>query len=164
MAIKEAGICLTLQGESAYLAGLKRISSEMKSMSLQGKLALAKLGGNAKQSEIFKTTAKNLSDQLTVSEKKTKSLQDAQDNYQKSLLPLKNAISETIAKHQEVIQKFESLKQRYEELAQTEGKRSKATREAKDIYESCFCTLNNFLSKKLKLLVISCLNEQSLNI
>lgn len=136
MAIKEAGIRLTLQGESAYLAGLKRISSEMKSMSLQGQLALAKLGGNAKQSDIFKATAKNLADQLTVSEKKTKSLQDAQDKYQKSLLPLKSAISETTAKHQEAIQKSESLKQRYEELVQTEGKRSKATREAKSAYES----------------------------
>ncbi|MCW6666947.1 phage tail tape measure protein [Aerococcaceae bacterium NML190938] len=136
MAIKEAGIRLTLQGESAYLAGLKRISSEMKSMSLQGQLALAKLGGNAKQSDIFKATAKNLADQLTVSEKKTKSLQDAQDKYQKSLLPLKSAISETTVKHQEAIQKSESLKQRYEELVQTEGKRSKATREAKSAYES----------------------------
>lgn len=149
MTLKEAGIRLTLQGEAAYVSGLKRISTEMKSMSTASKLAVAQLGNNAKQSDIFKVSAKNLSNELKTSETKTTALRNAQEKYSQSLTPLKKAISETTDKHSEAAKKTEELKLKYEEIASSEGKRSKAAKEAKKEYEASK-TATNQLANEVK--------------
>lgn len=122
MAIKEAGIRLTLQGQAAYLSGLKSISFELKAMSTQSKLAVAQLGSNAKQHDILKTSAKNLANELKVSEEKTLALKNAKDKYSQSLSPLKEAIRETADQHQKAAKRTEELKQKYDEIASSGGR------------------------------------------
>ncbi|MCW6653652.1 phage tail tape measure protein [Aerococcaceae bacterium NML210727] len=149
MALKEAGIRLTLQGEATYIDGLKRINAEMKLLQTQSKTAMASLGTNAKSGDVFRTTLSNLTKQLDTSESKTKLLETAQDSYRKSLLNLKQSISETTAKYAESSNKTAELKQKYDEIVQSEGKRSKAAKEANKAYQLSKSETNS-LAKEVK--------------
>ncbi|MCW6661888.1 phage tail tape measure protein [Aerococcaceae bacterium NML201209] len=149
MALKEAGIRLTLQGEAAYIDGLKRINAEMKLLQTRSKTAMVSLGTNAKSGDVFRTTLSNLTKQLDTSESKTKLLETAQDSYRKSLLNLKQSISETTAKYAESSNETAELKQKYDEIVQSEGKRSKAAKEANKAYQLSKSETNS-LAKEVK--------------
>lgn len=132
MALKQAGIRLSLQGEAEYIRGLRSISQELRTMSTQSKLAIAKLSGNAKQSEVFQKTASGLSNELVKSQEKTKALHNAQKNYKESLLPLKKEISETTAKYSESLNKQKELQSQYDNSAKTQKKWTQTVQQLKD--------------------------------
>ena len=59
MALRKAGISLTLEGQAAYKAGLAEINREQRLMAEQSKLAVAQLGTQASRQQTYSTNMDN---------------------------------------------------------------------------------------------------------
>ena len=72
--IQKAGIRLTVEGKSQYLADLRAVNNEMKLMAINSKLALAQLGNHASTTDKYKVTMQGLGTQLSQQSSKYKAL------------------------------------------------------------------------------------------
>lgn len=157
MALKEAGIRLTLQGAAEYRAGLKGIANETKLLATQSKLAIAQLGNNAKITDTYKATMKGLDSQLQLSTQKTEKYSAQQLKLQQIYKDLPSKVDAANKAYKESNKETTALERQYKKLANSMGEEHEATQKAKKAWQDSKKVTNslkqeyNALAKELKL-------------
>lgn len=131
MALREAGIRLTLQGAAEYKAGLKGVSQELRTMSTESKLALAQLGNNASITDTYNTRMKSLGNEIKLTTDKTRMFSDRQRDLSKSQDEITKSIEKTTASYKSSQAETKKLKDEYDKLVESQGKNSKEAKEAR---------------------------------
>lgn len=135
MALRKAGISLTLEGQAAYKAGLSEINREQRLLAQESKLAVAQLGTQASRQQTYTTQMDNYSKRIQVAADKTNTFKSRQ----KELPGIQNQISKTLqdtnAAYQDSVKETERLKNNYEQMRSALGKNNEMTQEAKKAYQ-----------------------------
>lgn len=135
MALRKAGISLTIEGQAAYKAGITDINREMRLLSQESKLAVAQLGTQASRQTTYTTQMNSYAKQMGVASGKTQLLA----NRQKELPGIQNQLSKSLkttnAAYQDSAKNTERLKNNYDQMSQALGKNHEATQEAKKAYQ-----------------------------
>lgn len=132
--IQKAGIRLTVEGKSQYLADLRAINNEMKLMALNSQLALAKLGNHASVTDKYKANIKGLSSQLEIQKSKYKNLERAEKELTESQTKLTKEVESAKKKFESSSKATADLKNKYESLKQSSGKNAEETKKANKAY------------------------------
>lgn len=135
MALRKAGISLTLEGQAAYKAGLSEINREQRLLAQESKLAVAQLGTQASRQQTYTTQMDNYSKRIQVASDKT----DVFKNRQKELPGIQTQLSKTLkdtnAAYQASVRETERLKNNYEQMKTALGSNNEATKAAKKAYQ-----------------------------
>ena len=135
MALKEAGIRLTLQGAAEYRAGLRGISQELRTMGTESKLAVAQLGNNAKITDTYKTQMNNLGRQMDISTQKTSLLGAQQKKLSDVYKELPKRVSDTNRAYQDSVKETDRLKNNYQQMSKALGENNEHTVKAKQAWQ-----------------------------
>ena len=133
--IQKAGIRLTVEGKSQYLADLRAVNNEMKLMAINSQLALAKLGNHASTTDRYRTTIQGLGTQLQQQSSKYKALsglsKDLTDKHNK----LNAELDKTKRKFEISSAKTKILKDSYLQLKESSKKNAEQTKQANREYK-----------------------------
>lgn len=133
--IQKAGIRLTVEGKSQYLADLRAVNNEMKLMAINSKLALAQLGNHASTTDKYKVTMQGLGTQLTQQSSKYKAL----SGLEKDLTDRQSKLTKEVANSKKQFElsnkRTQDLKITYEQLRGSLGKSAKDTQLANKAYK-----------------------------
>ncbi|WP_407372328.1 phage tail tape measure protein [Carnobacterium sp.] len=136
MALRKAGISLTLEGQSAYKAGLAEINREQRLMAEQSKLAVAQLGTQASRQQTYSTSMDNYSKRIQSAADKTEMFK----NRQKELPGIQNQISKSIkdtnSAYQDSARETDRLKNNYDQMRKALGSNNEETQKAKAAYQA----------------------------
>lgn len=136
MALRKAGISLTLEGQSAYKAGLAEINREQRLMAEQSKLAVAQLGTQASRQQTYSTSMDNYSKRIQSAADKTEVFK----NRQKELPGIQNQISKSIkdtnSAYQDSARETDRLKNNYDQMRKALGSNNEETQKAKAAYQA----------------------------
>lgn len=135
MALRKAGISLTIEGQAAYKAGITDINREMRLLAQESKLAVAQLGTQASRQATYTTEIDNYSRRIEVATGKTKMLASRQKELPGIQNQLSKSLKTTNAAYQDSASKTERLKNNYEQMSQALGRNHEATQEAKKAYQ-----------------------------
>lgn len=134
--IQKAGIRLTVEGKSQYLADLRAVNNEMKLMAINSKLALAQLGNHASTTDKYKVTMQGLGTQLTQQSNKYKAL----SGLEKDLTERQSKLTKEVANSEKVFKlseaRTQNLKTTYEQYRDSLGKSAKETKLANKAYKN----------------------------
>ena len=130
MALKEAGIRLTLQGAAEYRAGLRGISQELRTMGTESKLAVAQLGNNAKITDTYQTQMNNLGKQMDISTQKTSLLGAQQKKLGDIYKELPKRVEDTNRAYQDSVKETDRLKNNYQQMSKALGENNEHTIQA----------------------------------
>lgn len=133
--IQKAGIRLTVEGKSQYLADLRAVNNEMKLMAINSKLALAQLGNHASTTDKYKVTMQGLGTQLTQQSSKYKALSGLEKDLTDKQSRLNIELDKTKRKFDISSAKTKILKNSYLQLKDSLGKNAKQTIKANREYK-----------------------------
>lgn len=136
MALRKAGISLTLEGQAAYKAGLAEINREQRLLSEQSKLAVAQLGTQASRQQTYSTNMDNYSKRIQSAADKTQKFK----NRQKELPGIQNQISNSIKNtndaYRDSARETDRLKNNYDQMRRALGSNHEETQKAKAAYQA----------------------------
>lgn len=136
MALRKAGISLTLEGQEAYKAGLAEINREQRLMAEKSKLAVAQLGTQASRQQTYSTNMDNYSKRIQSAADKTEMFK----NRQKELPGIQNQISKSIkdtnSAYQDSARETDRLKNNYDQMRKSLGSNNEETQKAKAAYQA----------------------------
>ncbi|EDP68573.1 hypothetical protein CAT7_04884 [Carnobacterium sp. AT7] len=136
MALRKAGISLTLEGQAAYKAGLAEINREQRLMAEQSKLAVAQLGTQASRQQIYSTQMDSYGKQIESASGKVQTLV----RRQKELPGVQNKLSTSIKNTNEAFRdsskETERLKNNYDQMRKSLGSNHEETQKAKAAYQA----------------------------
>ncbi|UJF15058.1 phage tail tape measure protein [Jeotgalibaca sp. MA1X17-3] len=135
MALRKAGISLTIEGQAAYKAGITDINREMRLLAQESKLAVAQLGTQASRQATYTNEMDNYSKRIEAATGKTKVLASRQKELPGIQNQLSKSLKTTNAAYQDSANKTERLKNNYEQMSQALGRNHEATQEAKKAYQ-----------------------------
>lgn len=135
MALRKAGISLTIEGQAAYKAGITDINREMRLLAQESKLAVAQLGTQASRQATYTTQMDNYSKRIEVASGKTKTLASRQKELPGIQNQLSNSLKTTNAAYKDSAATTERLKNNYDQMSQALGRNHEATLEAKKAYQ-----------------------------
>ena len=134
--IQKAGIRLTVEGKSQYLADLRAVNNEMKLMAINSKLALAQLGNHASTTDKYKVTMQGLGTQLSQQSSKYKAL----SGLEKDLTDRQSKLTKEVANSEKQFKlskdRTENLRITYEQFKESLGKSAKETKLANKAYKN----------------------------
>lgn len=133
--IQKAGIRLTVEGKSQYLADLRAVNNEMKLMAINSKLALAQLGNHASTTDKYKVTMQGLGTQLTQQSSKYKALSGLEKDLTDRQSKLNTELDKTKRKFDISSAKTKILKDSYLQLKDSLGKNAEQTVKANREYK-----------------------------
>lgn len=133
--IQKAGIRLTVEGKSQYLADLRAVNNEMKLMAINSKLALAQLGNHASTTDKYKVTMQGLGTQLTQQSSKYKTLSGLEKDLTDRQSKLNTELDKTKRKFDISSAKTKILKDSYLQLKDSLGKNAEQTVKANKEYK-----------------------------
>lgn len=133
--IQKAGIRLTVEGKSQYLADLRAVNNEMKLMAINSKLALAQLGNHASTTDKYKVTMRGLGTQLTQQSSKFKALSGLEKDLTDKQSRLNTELDKTKRKFDISSAKTKILKDSYLQLKDSLGKNAEQTVKANREYK-----------------------------
>lgn len=136
MAIREAGVRLTLQGEAGYRAGIKGISQEMRTLATESKLAIAQLGNNASITDTYSTKMKSMGNEIQMASRQTEVLKNRQSDLPRVQKEISSALDDTNKAYKESAKETERLKNNYELMRKALGRNHEETIKAKEAYET----------------------------
>lgn len=136
MALREAGIRLTLQGAAEYRAGLKGISQELKTMATQSKLAMAQLGNNPTLTQRYKTGMKSLNDELRLNSQRTEMVRNRQRELNREYPKLSQSVEKANRAWQDSVKETDRLKNNYQQMSQALGQNHEQTKKAKEAWQN----------------------------
>lgn len=133
--IQKAGIRLTVEGKSQYLADLRAVNNEMKLMAINSKLALAQLGNHASTTDKYKVTMQGLGTQLSQQSSKYKAL----SGLEKDLTDRQSKLTKEVENSKKQLElsnkRTQDLKVTYEQLRGSLGKSANQTKLANKAYK-----------------------------
>lgn len=135
MALKKAGISLTMHGKAAYLSGLKAITQQTKLLEAQTKQAVAELGNNAKIVDKYKVQMNSMSKMQELASKRTESLTNLQEKLPKAIDSVKASIVEVSKAHSDSAKNTEKLKTSYDDLQKSGKTLTQEMNSAKKTYD-----------------------------
>lgn len=135
MALRKAGISLTIEGQAAYKAGLTEINREQRLLSEQSKLAVAQLGTQASRQQTYSTNMDNYSKRIQVAADKTNIFKNRQKELPGIQESLSKAIKNTNSAYQDSSKETERLKNNYEQMRKALGSNHEETQKAKVAYQ-----------------------------
>lgn len=133
--IQKAGIRLTVEGKSQYLADLRAVNNEMKLMAINSQLALAQLGNHASTTDKYKVTMQGLGTQLTQQSNKYKALSGLEKDLTDRQSRLNTELDKTKRKFDISSAKTKILKDSYLQLKDSLGKNAEQTVKANREYK-----------------------------
>ena len=133
--IQKAGIRLTVEGKSQYLADLRAVNNEMKLMAINSKLALAQLGNHASTTDKYKVTMQGLGTQLSQQSSKYKALGGLEKDLTDKQSKLNTELDTTKRKFDISSAKTKILKDSYLQLKDSLGKNAEQTVKANKEYK-----------------------------
>ncbi|MDU5527315.1 MAG: phage tail tape measure protein [Finegoldia magna] len=133
--IQKAGIRLTVEGKSQYLADLRAVNNEMKLMAINSKLALAQLGNHASTTDKYKVTMQGLGTQLTQQSSKYKALSGLEKDLTDRQSKLTKEVENSKKQFELSNKRTQDLKVTYEQLRGSLGKSAKDTQLANKAYK-----------------------------
>lgn len=135
MALRKAGISLTLEGQATYKAGLSEINREQRLLAQESKLAVAQLGTQASRQQTYTTQMDNYSKRIQVAADKTNTFKSRQKELPGIQTQISKTLQDTNAAYQDSVKETERLKNNYEQMRSALGKNNEMTQEAKKAYQ-----------------------------
>lgn len=151
MALREAGIRLTLQGQAEYKAGLKGISQEMRTMSTESKLSVAQLGNNATITDTYSTRMKSMGTEIETAGKKAETFRNQQEKLSKVMTELPGKVKDTNSAWRESQKETERLENNYKQMSKALGENHAETLKAKAAYEESKTATSNLKTEHSEL-------------
>ena len=136
MALRKAGVSLTIEGQAAYKAGIAEINREQRLLAEQSKLAVAQLGTQASRQATYSTSMSNYAKQIQVASDKTNTLRNRQKELPGVQNQIKTALDNTNASYRDSQKETERLKNNYEQMREALGSNNEATKQAKEEYQA----------------------------
>lgn len=136
MAIREAGVRLTLQGEAAYRAGIKGISQEMRTLATESKLTIAQLGNNASTTDTYSAKMKSMGNEIQMASRQTEVLKNRQSDLPRVQKEISSALDDTNKAYKESADRTKELQKQYETSIGVSGRYSKETIEIKEALDA----------------------------
>lgn len=162
MALRKVGVIFTAEGHAQYMADLKQVNQEMRTMSTQSKLAVAQLGNNASITDTYGAKMKSMGAQIDVSSQRTKILTTLQKTLGDEQKRLPKLIEDTNKKYKESNTVTKDLKKSYESLAKAKGTDADETIEAEKAYKSSLKQTNALKKEMKELEVVYAQNSKQL--
>lgn len=135
MALRKAGISLTIEGQASYKAGITDINREMRLLSQESKLAVAQLGTQASRQTTYATQMSSYAKQMEVASGKTKMLASRQKELPGIQDQLSKSLKTTNVAYEDSAKNTERLKNNYDQMSQSLGKNHEETQKAKKAYQ-----------------------------
>lgn len=151
MALREAGIRLTLQGAAEYKAGLKGVSQEIRTMATESKLALAQLGNNASITDTYNTRMKGMGTQLQSTGKRVDTLRGQQEKLNKIYSELPKRVNDVNRAYQDSVKETDRLENNYKQMSKALGENHKETIKAKQAWEESKTTTSGLKTEHKEL-------------
>lgn len=136
MALRVAGVRLTVEGQAEYKAGLSEINREQRLLAEQSKLAVAQLGTQASRQATYSTSMSNYARQIEVASQKTNTLKNRQQELPRVQNEIKTAIDGTNSSYRDSQKETERLKNNYDEMRKALGSNHEETKKAKAEYQA----------------------------
>ena len=135
MALKEAGIKLTLQGQAEFKSGLSSINQALKTMSTESKLAMAQLGDNAGITQKYNAQMKSLKDEMNLASQKVKMFSDRQKELPKQYDDIQKSLKNANGAYKDSVKETARLKNNYEQMKKALGENHVETKKAKQAWQ-----------------------------
>lgn len=133
--IQKAGIRLTVEGKSQYLADLRAVNNEMKLMAINSQLALAQLGNHASTTDKYKVTMQGLGTQLKQQSTKYKALSGLEKDLTERQSKLTKEVENSKKQFELSNKRTQDLKVTYQQLKESLGKNAEQTILANKAYK-----------------------------
>lgn len=140
--IQKAGIRLTVEGKSQYLADLRAVNNEMKLMAINSKLALAQLGNHASTTDKYKVTMQGLGTQLSQQSSKYKALSGLEKDLTDRQSKLTKEVENSKKQFELSNKRTQDLKVTYQQLKESLGKNAEQTQLANKAYKDSLKSTN----------------------
>lgn len=163
MALRKAGVSLTIEGQAAYKAGIAEINREQRLLAEQSKLAVAQLGTQASRQATYTTSMGNYAKQIQVASDKTNTLRNRQKELPGVQNQIKTALDNTNASYRDSQKETERLKNNYEQMREALGSNNEATKQAKEEYQASKAETKELASEVKQLEKAYSANEKELS-